>query len=340
MQGVGSAGIWQAQQQQLLGNQMTLQDHENQLQMQRDQQAALLGQQTYQANKAFDVSPGYVDQANAARASQIKSDAQASADPTVLAANATVAKNSVIKTNPGEQVSIGGQIIAENTRPTPGDAWMAGAHNQAALLRDQHYSDQQVDQVQSGLLNNLGRVYTYKDPTDPMSKPTASPTMQAIGMQTFNDGLLRYGQTPAGARQATADALAVTHFVDVVARTWVAKNPDVAKKMSTEDIRNNAFTQLLTLQQQAKGAAPAVAGPAASPTSAAGASAAAAPQTTAPAQPGVVGRALDYLSESGRDYTSAAGRQLLQSRVREAASGGAPLTDIERLRAQQAGLIK
>lgn len=45
------------------------------------------------------------------------------------------------------------------------------------------------------------------------------------------------------------------------------------------------------------------------------------------------------LGELGTDYSSEAGKAALAKRVGEAANGGAPLTDVETLRAKQAGLI-
>ena len=56
----------------------------------------------------------------------------------------------------------------------------------------------------------------------------------------------------------------------------------------------------------------------------------------APAQPNGIMR---RLIELGTDYTSEEGKSKLLARVAEAAKGGTPLTEVEKLRAQQAGLV-
>lgn len=73
-----------------------------------------------------------------------------------------------------------------------------------------------------------------------------------------------------------------------------------------------------------------------------------APEAKAPAAksdgPGFFSRMADSpmvkrLTDLGTDYTSEAGKAALTKRVTEAGQGGAPLTDVEKLRAKQAGLI-
>lgn len=66
--------------------------------------------------------------------------------------------------------------------------------------------------------------------------------------------------------------------------------------------------------------------------------------STKPEGPGFLARMADSpivkrVSELGTDYTSEAGKAALTKRVAEAGQGGAPLTDVEKLRAKQAGLI-
>lgn len=51
-------------------------------------------------------------------------------------------------------------------------------------------------------------------------------------------------------------------------------------------------------------------------------------------------RAVQSVSELGTDYSTPEGKQVLQQRVRESQSGGRPLTETERLRAQQLGLMR
>lgn len=71
---------------------------------------------------------------------------------------------------------------------------------------------------------------------------------------------------------------------------------------------------------------------------------AAKPAAAKPEGPGLFSRMADSpivkrMSELGTDYTSEAGKAALSRRVSEAGQGGAPLTDVEKLRAKQAGLI-
>lgn len=70
----------------------------------------------------------------------------------------------------------------------------------------------------------------------------------------------------------------------------------------------------------------------------------AAAQAGAPAaantgEPSFFARLMQKAGEMGTDYTSPQGKQMLAQRVAEAKKGGKPLTDIEQLRAKQAGLI-
>ena len=120
MQGVGSTGVWQEQQNQQLENQKNLMSFESNLQMQRDQQASNLRMQEFKGQQDYMVSPDYTAAKNAAGASAIKSNALAEADPAVIAAKNTVEKSGVFKLNPGEQVIDGdtGSPIASNNKPT------------------------------------------------------------------------------------------------------------------------------------------------------------------------------------------------------------------------------
>lgn len=69
-------------------------------------------------------------------------------------------------------------------------------------------------------------------------------------------------------------------------------------------------------------------------------SAVSAPAASAePSEPGFMSKALAWFSETGRDYDNPEGKAELRRRVAEAGSGGTPLTRVERLRAQQLGLM-
>lgn len=57
-------------------------------------------------------------------------------------------------------------------------------------------------------------------------------------------------------------------------------------------------------------------------------------------EPGFMAKAARWFSETGRDYDNPEGKAELRRRVAEAGSGGTPLTRVERLRAQQLGLMK
>jgi len=71
--------------------------------------------------------------------------------------------------------------------------------------------------------------------------------------------------------------------------------------------------------------------------------AAAAPATkvapVVPAAPTQANGIMQRLIELGTDYTSEEGKAKLLARVAEAANGGTPLSEVEKLRAQQAGLV-
>lgn len=67
------------------------------------------------------------------------------------------------------------------------------------------------------------------------------------------------------------------------------------------------------------------------------------PGVTVPSAPGAdeaLPSIWQRLSDLGEDFTSEQGKQRLMARVQEARSGGKPLTEVETLRARQAGLLK
>jgi hypothetical protein len=74
------------------------------------------------------------------------------------------------------------------------------------------------------------------------------------------------------------------------------------------------------------------------------ATASAAPAHGKPQEKGLITTSMgdvgNYLSGMGVDYSTPQGKAALQQRVIEASKGGAPLTRIERMRAEQAGFIK
>lgn len=63
------------------------------------------------------------------------------------------------------------------------------------------------------------------------------------------------------------------------------------------------------------------------------------PADQTPKTPSFMDRALAHMEQLGKDYSTPEGKAYLEQRVKEAKAGGAPLTQVEELRAKQAGLV-